>query len=356
MRRLLLAGLLLISIALAEAETLDEVINPKQVRNEWVSDMAGVISDGTEQELNSLIDNLEKKTTAEIAVVTVQRTDGRTPKEFATELLNKWGVGKKGKDNGLLVLLVVEARRIEVETGYGVEGDLPDGKVGAILDANVIPRFREGDFGGGILAGVRAMAELIEAGALEAAPPPGVTSQRATSPLYALLPIFIVALILASSVPGVVFIRRRLLTRYCPQCKKKMRLLTEEQDDAYLSADQKFEEELGSINYRVWRCDDCQLCEIKRAVRWFSGYEDCPKCKHRTVQVKSYTLRQPTYEREGVKEVTRECRRLACGYKKSVRERIPRRERSSSGSSFSSSSSGSFGGGGSGGGGAGRSF
>lgn len=131
---------LLVAIALAsllKAETPEQVINPKKIRNEWVSDRVGVMNAATKQQINSLIDELERKTTAEIAVVTIYRTDGRSPKEFATTLFNRWGIGKKGKDNGVLVLLVMETRRIEVETGYGIEGVLTDGKVGEILTATL---------------------------------------------------------------------------------------------------------------------------------------------------------------------------------------------------------------------------
>ncbi|MGB9595845.1 MAG: TPM domain-containing protein, partial [Candidatus Poribacteria bacterium] len=143
-------------------ETPQQVINPKQAYNKWVSDMADVISDEDELLINDLIDQLEKKTSAEIAVVTIKNAGNMTPKDFATELFNLWGIGKKGKDNGVLVLLVMDTRRIEVETGYGVEGVLTDGKVGEILDNYVIPIFKEGDFGKGILNGIQVMVKMIE--------------------------------------------------------------------------------------------------------------------------------------------------------------------------------------------------
>jgi uncharacterized protein len=119
----------------------------------------------------------------------------------------------------------------------------------------------------------------------------------------------------------------------------------------------------------VWRCDDCQTCKVEHVARWFSSYQDCPQCGHRTVDVKPYILREPTYERKGEEEITRTCRFPKCAYQHSARYLIPRRERptysssswssgSSSGGGWSSggSSGGSFGGGSSGGGGAGRSW
>jgi Beta-propeller domains of methanol dehydrogenase type len=361
------------------AETLDQVVNPKAARNKWVSDMAGVVDPDTEHRLNSFIDHLEQKTTAEMAVVTIRRTDGRTPKEFATELFNRWDIGKKGKDNGVLILLVMEARSIEVETGYGVEDVLPDGKLGEILDTEVIPRFKQGDFGGGLLAGVQTMAEAIAGEKLALAPQlrspqirPSPVVPRAPVAPTGLIPWLLVLGVLLVALFGYIWWRSGV--RYCLECGKRMRRLTEERDDAYLSFAQKFEEELGSMNYHVWRCDDCQTCKVERAPGWFrSSYGDCPKCGHRTVRMKSYILREPTYEREGVEKGIGRCRFPKCSYQYTQQFRIPRLERPlvvygggfgggwSSGSWGSGRgggrlSGGSFGGGSSGGGGAGRSW
>lgn len=376
--KVVLASVWLLS-SFSIAERLDEVINPKEAYNAWVSDMAGVIDDETERRINALIDELERTTTAEIAVVTIKRTDGRTPKEFATELFNRFGIGKKGKDNGVLVLLVMEERRIEVETGYGMEAILPDGKVGEILDTYVIPRFKRRDFGGGILAGVQAMAEAIAGQPLEFAPSqleatpihePSVSSPIRRGVNGASWFFVIVVLLFLGGVLSVGYVVSGI--RHCSRCGKRMRRLTEDQDDAYLAFAQKFEEELGSVDYRVWRCDDCQTLKIEQAVRWFRSYEDCPECGHRTVYVKSYTVQEPTYERAGIEEVARTCRFPKCPYHTVKRHRIPKLQRTvyvsggrwgSGRSSWGGWSSGgggfgggSFGGGSSGGGGAGRSW
>lgn len=365
-----LAWLLLLS-GVVSGESLVEVINPKEVGNRWVSDMAAVVDDSTEQRLNALINRLERETTAEIAVVTVRRTNGRTPKEFATDLFNRWGIGKEAKDNGVLILLVVDTRRIEIETGYGLEGVLPDSRVGAILDTQVIPRFKRGDFGGGLLAGVEAMARVIsgDASGETALPETPATSMLSTALLMGLgLLVFV----------GVGYAVRRSRIRYCPQCHKQMRRLTEDQDDAYLSVAQRLEEELGSRDYRVWRCDDCQTCRIECARAWTKAYEECPRCGHATLQRRTYLLREPTYEREGAEVIERLCRLSSCNYHDTVQHRIPRLPRpslrtggyyggripwggglggwTSGGGGFGTGGRGSFGGGSSGGGGAGRSW
>ncbi|MFP4297238.1 MAG: TPM domain-containing protein [Spirulinaceae cyanobacterium] len=146
----------------ASTVTVEQVINPQQQYGGWVSDMADVLSQETEQAINQKISALEAQNGTEIAVVTVRDTASQaTPKEFATQLFNHWQIGKAGVDNGVLWLHSVGDRRVEIETGYGVEGILPDARVGQIINELVIPEFREDDFDGGTLAGVGALVTAL---------------------------------------------------------------------------------------------------------------------------------------------------------------------------------------------------
>lgn len=145
------------------ALTVQEVPNPRQVSGGWVTDKAEILQPETETQLNQMIARLEAKNGAEIAVVTVPETaPAASPKEFTTNLFNYWKIGKKGQDNGVLFLISVKDRRVEIETGYGVEGILPDGKVGNIIETQITPRFRQKDFDGGTLAGTRAIIVSLE--------------------------------------------------------------------------------------------------------------------------------------------------------------------------------------------------
>jgi uncharacterized protein len=127
----------------------------------WVNDFAKVIDQGTADKLGSLITELEQKTTAEIAVVTVDSIAPYDEKEYARVLFDNWQPGKKGKDNGALVLLAVKERRWRIETGYGVEGVLPDGLCGEIGRSYMVPRFKEGKYAEGLYQGVCAIANVI---------------------------------------------------------------------------------------------------------------------------------------------------------------------------------------------------
>ncbi len=161
---------------------------PEGYRPGLVSDFAGIISPEWEGRITDLATELERKTGAEIATVTVRSLEGEDLEGFAYKLLVDWGIGKRGENNGVLILVAVEDRKTRIEVGYGLEPILPDGYVGGILDESVLPRFRKGEYGEGIYAGAFAVADRIakEAG-IELTGEgvvPGVrqVSQRRTSP------------------------------------------------------------------------------------------------------------------------------------------------------------------------------
>ncbi len=127
----------------------------------WVNDFAGVISQEYKDKLNSLIGELQEKTSAEIAVVTVDSIAPYDEQGYARLLFDNWKPGKKGKDNGVLVLLAIKERRWRIETGYGVEGILPDGVCGEIGREFMVPYFKDGRYGEGFYAGVSQLARII---------------------------------------------------------------------------------------------------------------------------------------------------------------------------------------------------
>ena len=127
----------------------------------WVNDFANVIDKVNADKLSSLIEEVEQKTSTEIAVVAVNSIAPYDEKEYARVLFDSWRPGKKGKDNGVLVLLAVKERRWRIETGYGVEGILPDGLCGEIGRNYMVPFFKEGKFGEGLYQGICAIANII---------------------------------------------------------------------------------------------------------------------------------------------------------------------------------------------------
>ena len=130
----------------------------------FVNDFADLIPQDNERLITALLTELEQKTSAEVAVVTLKTIEDNDVRDYAIRLTEVWKIGKKEKDNGILILLAMDSaqgRRITVEVGYGLEGILPDGKVGRILDSYVIPLLRQGRFGDGLYAAAAVIAGEI---------------------------------------------------------------------------------------------------------------------------------------------------------------------------------------------------
>jgi uncharacterized protein len=141
----------------------------------FVNDFVDAIRPDTQSELERVLRDLERRTGAEIAVVTVDSVPDGDIERAAVDLVERWGIGKRGKDNGVLILCAVKDRRVRIEVGYELEGILPDGRTGQIIDEHMLPRFRAGDMSAGLQDGTLAVARVIAADA-------GVTLGEHASP------------------------------------------------------------------------------------------------------------------------------------------------------------------------------
>ncbi|MBU5575375.1 MAG: TPM domain-containing protein [Candidatus Aenigmarchaeota archaeon] len=180
----------------------------------FVNDYANVISNNYEVLINNYLLELKKNTSAEVVILTVNDTESYTPKEYATLVFNTWGIGKKEKDNGLLILVSMKDRRIEVETGYGLEGILPDSKVGRILDENVIPFLKQGNYDEGLYRAVISFGEVIMKGKSEIY----VEDNENIQKFYIFFAFFIILIFFN-------FFRTILKVPKCPYDKTKMKLI-----------------------------------------------------------------------------------------------------------------------------------
>ncbi len=158
-RRPLVAALGLLLVVTAAAVAKEGALIPGRAGP--VVDEAAVLSATHEAAIESLARELKAKTGAEIAVLTVKSVAPLDEFSYGMRVVEAWKLGQAGKDNGLLLLVAIDERRIRFFTGYGLEGLLPDGKTGAILDQHVVPHVRRGDFGTGVYNGMAAAAALI---------------------------------------------------------------------------------------------------------------------------------------------------------------------------------------------------
>jgi uncharacterized protein len=162
MKRFLFAVFLVLVLALVPAWPVLAITFPKA--QGFVSDLAGLIAPADRAGLETRLSLLEKETTAEVAVVTVFDLGGTTIEDYASQLFDAWGIGKKDQDNGVLFIVALSERKARIEVGYGLEPIITDGRAGRILDQKVIPEFKNGDYSTGILQGAAAIEEYIRAG------------------------------------------------------------------------------------------------------------------------------------------------------------------------------------------------
>jgi uncharacterized protein len=128
-----------------------------------VTDAARVLVGNDKPLLYERLREVERASTAEIAVVTVASLDGMSIEDYANRLFKEWGIGKRGHDNGVLILVAPGERKIRIEVGYGLEAVLPDGLAGAIIREEALPAFRFRNYSGGILATARRVAAVVAA-------------------------------------------------------------------------------------------------------------------------------------------------------------------------------------------------
>jgi uncharacterized protein len=162
-RLLLAASLAVFAIAgqTAQAERVEDLPQP----TDYVSDFAHVLSPQAIARLDSLCAQLDhSQANAQIAVVTIRTLDGDDPADFATRLYSKMKLGQKGSDRGVLLLLAVDDHKRQIIVGYGLEGILPDGKVGDI-GREMVPDLRANDFDGAVILAADEVAQVIAADA-----------------------------------------------------------------------------------------------------------------------------------------------------------------------------------------------
>jgi uncharacterized protein len=142
-----------------------ESVNTLPAPTSYVNDFAGVLSPSVKANLENLCTQVDRQAHAQIAVVTIKTLDNDQPiDEFATALEEKWKVGAKGTDRGVLMLVVMNPRKYRIEVGYGLEGILNDAKVGDI-GRMMVPSLSQGDYNTAIPLGVQQIARIIAADA-----------------------------------------------------------------------------------------------------------------------------------------------------------------------------------------------
>ena len=390
LKALCIAGVVAVLVvgqtAIALAVPIESVPNPRRQNGTWVSDMANLLDANTEARLNQMIRQLEAQNGSEIAVVTVPNVAPMaSPKSFATTLFNYWGIGKQGRNNGVLFLISKGDRRTEIETGRGLSSKLPNQRVQQILQQQVTPRFKQGQFNQGTLAGTQALVSELQR--LGGSPRAAQTRQPARSPAIAqtaptsrpaapptkpqptvsLVPVVspgmpglaptdsgnnaLVSLLIGSGVGlaaagGVALYRRsrRLLLTpegdsrtaggdrdqeriHCEVCKTAMTSVHDFELEPYLTPAQQVAQKIGSQAYQGWRCAKCQISLYGRGfhLRTYElepdRFSPCETCQERTAKRQVKETTAPTWNREGQLTIANDCQ--CCGKQWQTTEAIP---------------------------------
>lgn len=209
------------SAAAQKVYTIDNVPNPRLAdsRNS-VSNPDGTLSAAAVAQINSDLAELQRTTSIEVAVVVVGSIGDMPPEDFGIRLFRKWGIGKKDKDNGLLILLVTGDRIVRFEVGYGLEGDMTDALSKRIISQRMMPYLRERNWDGAVLAGVGAVKEALSNPDSELRKEAQADEMRSIlAPLISVFGVVILIMIIA-----MIAYRR---SKKCPRCGSTMRVVDE---------------------------------------------------------------------------------------------------------------------------------
>ncbi len=147
----------------------------------YVNDYAGMISLSTKSEIEERLRAFEQSDSTQIVVLTIPSLEGENIEQFGIKVGEAWKIGQKGKDNGAILIVSKQERKMRIEVGYGLEGRLTDLTAGRIIDLIIKPRFKQGDFDGGFIAGVSSMIAATR-GEFKAEPRPVRQRQRGVPP------------------------------------------------------------------------------------------------------------------------------------------------------------------------------
>ncbi len=346
-------------------------------RYEFVSDPAGLMPENVKAEVNRRLWDLRQKTSVE-AVVALPPDIGEMPiEEWSEELFTDWGIGKKDKDNGVLLVIAPEQRQARIQTGYGVEGVLTDIACNNIIRKSVIPAMREDNIGAAVLGAVTLMSEALTDPAVadELRSSQGDNYSGSLNPISGeviwgfiqiiagcvflfSLGFFIYNIVktrkldryekaiawrnslvtfgwcsLLSLGSGLVWLliaflmyrRTRTKPLKCSTCGAKMHRLPEDEDNELLSDSQDFEEKLNTVDYDVWECPKCGTIERFPYKTKQLKYTECPSCHTIAMGLEcDRTIIPATEARPGKGEKIYKCK--FCHHQKRVPYVIPKKE------------------------------
>lgn len=167
-----------------------------------VVDQAGLLDSATRSQLEQMLKAHEQATGEQVVVVTLASLHGQAIEDYGYQLGRHWGIGQQGKDNGALLIVAPQERKLRIEVGYGLEGRLTDAQASVIINSVITPAFRRGDFSQGIVLGTAAILQVLGGAPLdEPARPLADEAQQQGAPVWA-VGLFILMIIIVFALQG----------------------------------------------------------------------------------------------------------------------------------------------------------
>jgi uncharacterized protein len=291
----------------------------------YVNDFAKLLTAQDAITIRTALAKLRDGAGVHAVVVTLRSTHGygagdQTIESFATNLFNKWGIGDRERNDGVLILVAVKDRKVRIELGSGYGGGY-NAQMQGVIDRQILPHFKEKNYSLGILEGTDSVVQILSGRssttALPLAPTPEPTVWKSgvssTSDSGGALLFLVIAGGVIAAVVGLI-LHARFGKRRCPSCRINMARLYGGAEDQYLDDGQKLEKSLGSVDYEVWQCPKCGIHDLKAQYHWFSSFAGCHSCVYRTMKVGELITVHPTEFSPGEKQIDKECYR--CGFRR----------------------------------------
>lgn len=162
----------------------------------YVNDYAHMISSPVKSRLEKELKHFEETDSTQIVILTIPSLEGEVLEEFSIKVAEKWKIGQKGKDNGVILIVAKQERRLRIEVGKGLEATLTDLLAGRIIDMVIKPRFKRGDFDGGFIAGVHAIMDAVKGEFKGETKKTAPSSRKDANPIWPLIFFFGVMLVI----------------------------------------------------------------------------------------------------------------------------------------------------------------
>lgn len=354
--------------------SVSELEQPRRYNaSNWVSNPDGILNSGTVASLNEMLNDINRRSGAEVAVAVIHGYDGGSIDDFATDLFEEWGIGDKHANTGVLLVVATGPRESVFRTGRGMGSVLTDVETARITRNEMIPDFKLEEYDSGVLAGVAALHRTLTSrdaiSEIQQSIARGgsdddeslwdillmyfwcsvaitvflavwtVYKVKSTTAmerharyveLHPLLRIIFGVGFVFLFLPFLIYFPFRIFVdnlrnglHKCPNCSAKMNKLDEVTDNLHLTPSQDAEERFGSVDYDVWLCPECGEEDIYAFRNNDSELVECPNCHARTARaVRDRIIKMPTAATEGLAVKEFEC--LNCHHRSQKPYKLPR--------------------------------